>query len=645
MALETLEGQETPQPEPQVKVQQGGLKSPYNIGKMTTAVGVDQSILEKMQELLQQKQAEKASYERNLDRAVAAAMPAPYYAQAVEAVNKQDQQRDADIFQMQNQIAQFRTAQEQAKRNKEYLQTLIGGAPTAGAGGAATAGAGGAALNIPEPVRQQMAMLSAKGSDDEAKKVFDDWFKTSVNERVKLENNPSAYKKEIEIVLDDGRIELVDTFTAMQRVQSGSAKLTDRGQQKIAEVTAAPTTAAPAKTLGGVNNPGNIVDPKTGLFRNFDTPGKGRAALEADLQLKISGQSGAFKRRFGDAEVTPERLAETWSPAAAPGNSAESTTNYGNYIAKRLGINPGDKIENTPENLKKVADAISEFESGRRAPAEPVRLAAAPSQTRTDVTAPTTGKQRPTLYEAKQEAELKKKESEAEIEARKDVNKKALEKHYEDTDPVKNTEQKNISEEIKTLVTKTPQVVGVLNKFGMGNALAKLAEEGLTTPIGTISIPLSEAILRADPKYKGMKGNENEYIEARSRLASLLQKNAANFSSILKGSGSVSNYERDMVAQVVGTLKDSPGNIIKIQDALIARSELNLKLNKAFADSGMSNINTFKGTKEYQALINEYHDKLSKIANSPLKVPKPESAAAPPSSGSTSGGTKWRIVQ
>lgn len=111
------------------------------------------------------------------------------------------------------------------------------------------------------------------------------------------------------------------------------------------------------------NNPGNLVG-SNGQFLTFATPQQGDAALVNDLTLKISGQSPAFKARFGNAPVTPATLAETWSPAAAKGNSAESTTNYGKAIATALGIAPNAPIPNTPEAIQKVKAAITQFEAG-----------------------------------------------------------------------------------------------------------------------------------------------------------------------------------------------------------------------------------------------------------------------------------------
>jgi hypothetical protein len=111
------------------------------------------------------------------------------------------------------------------------------------------------------------------------------------------------------------------------------------------------------------NNPGNLVAPN-GQFQQFPTSEAGNNALINDLTLKVSGQSPAYKARFGDAPVTPAKLAETWSPASAQGNTPESTKNYGNYIAQKLGIDANSPIPNNPQAIAKVAEGITEFEKG-----------------------------------------------------------------------------------------------------------------------------------------------------------------------------------------------------------------------------------------------------------------------------------------
>jgi hypothetical protein len=91
---------------------------------------------------------------------------------------------------------------------------------------------------------------------------------------------------------------------------------------------------------------------------------EGSEAGLKDLQLKISGNSPAFKARFGVGPATPAKLAETWAPANAPGNSANQTANYAKTIAEGLGIGLNDPIPNTQGAVLRAAAAMAAFESG-----------------------------------------------------------------------------------------------------------------------------------------------------------------------------------------------------------------------------------------------------------------------------------------
>ena len=113
-----------------------------------------------------------------------------------------------------------------------------------------------------------------------------------------------------------------------------------------------------------LNNPLNLTDSKTGEIRKFDTYEEGAAAGKADLAGKLEGTSAAYKAKFGDKPVTPERLAETWAPAGAKGNSPETTANYAKKIADAAGIDVNKPIPNTPEIRDKVFNAMAAFEAG-----------------------------------------------------------------------------------------------------------------------------------------------------------------------------------------------------------------------------------------------------------------------------------------
>lgn len=109
------------------------------------------------------------------------------------------------------------------------------------------------------------------------------------------------------------------------------------------------------------NNPGNIEDGdfakslpgykgSDGRFAIFETPEAGANAQTALL-------SSYGKRGFD----TVEEIINRW----APPSDNNPTSAYVDFVAKKLGVQPGDKLNMTnPETLRSLAGAIKQFEGG-----------------------------------------------------------------------------------------------------------------------------------------------------------------------------------------------------------------------------------------------------------------------------------------
>lgn len=334
------------------------------------------------------------------------------------------------------------------------------------------------------------------------------------------------------------------------------------------------------------NNPGNLVDPRTGQIKRFDTPQQGQAALEQDLQGKLSGASPAYKAKFGDAPVSPLTLAETWAPANAPGNSLESTTNYARHIANTLGIDVGDTIPNTPENLNKVARAITEFESGQRAPAPRVQMAAAPSTTMTDVTAPTTGRvtqpaqlaqvpapartapvTRPTIPEARAAAEIEKTTEIKRIEALKEEDSKKI----ISADSAASTADDRLIKmnRMQSLVNSAPSLYGLADQPGAAGALIGAAMTGIKIGAnGQLAMPgVEDMVRKMSPELRRQFPDEKVFKQKLAEVkevASYLHEVELAASQAYKGQGQVSDYERKIVAAIAGSTSD-PASLIAMK--------------------------------------------------------------------------------
>jgi len=145
---------------------------------------------------------------------------------------------------------------------------------------------------------------------------------------------------------------------------------------KQLQAAGAPKPVAPTPAAGPVpagtsvaarnNNPGNLkfagqagarpgpMLPDGTQFAVFDTPDAGMAANVN--QLRIYGTRGIN---------TVEKIINTWSPAGAHGNNAQSTANYIAHVARTLGVPPNQPLDMAnPQVLQAIAQAQAPFESG-----------------------------------------------------------------------------------------------------------------------------------------------------------------------------------------------------------------------------------------------------------------------------------------
>ena len=265
------------------------------------------------------------------------------------------------LYSIRQQQAALEAAQLQAQAENNRINALMK---------QGTSGAGGTGGGLPDYVIN--ALNSVNPNDVAAKNaILSNYYKQNVNKSVELQNNPASFTSKLTFIPELGRE--LDLTPIEVKEYSLTKQIPERYRKALNLPTG--TANAPSAAVDGnlpkstrQNNPGNLVDPKTGEIRTYRTPEEGDAALTQDLQLKLSGQSPIVKERFGPQVgnfMSPALLAETWAPSTAKGNSVESTQNYGKAIADALGMSdPTAQIPNTPEALAKAKAAITKFEAG-----------------------------------------------------------------------------------------------------------------------------------------------------------------------------------------------------------------------------------------------------------------------------------------
>jgi hypothetical protein len=594
-------------------------------------------ILEAMADLYNQKQAEKTGFLESMKDAAAwwsGGAQGPSEALSRRAKDREEQA--SNLFQIQAQIAQTKAAQESAKRDAASLSAIIDGTTP-------ITGAGGTMINVPDNVKAEMSRHLKDGNVDAAKAAYKKWWDTDVVESTKLRYNPAGLESKYEVKVPDGQggwtIETVDANEYL-RLKSANPNIQAK-PVPAATPAAAPSAAVTDNKAAPVsvrnNNPGNLVDPKTGEIRKFATIEEGQAALDADLQGKLNGTSQAYKSRFGDAPVSPSTLAETWAPSTAKGNSAESTANYAKYIADKLGIAVTDPIPNTPEARAAVKQAITEFEAGPGSGAKPTATAAAapstaptaatpaaapsapaaapkvtPAATLTGqtTTAPTAAPAArvPTMPELRAAAKVREEKELAEA-------KTAGTKLAEEADKVSaagaSADTRIVdADRIYTLARDNPRMVGQFAKPGLISMAGIGLKEGIKVGThGQIALPSIEEMTAV--MTKGVTGPE---LQARKDLIQTLHKVELDLSSLLKGQGSVSDAERRILAGVAGSVSDPADLLMKKATLLKMHAEYDKEMEKAHRLSGMS-WGAFKRSGEYDRIKDGYAARLKENFN------------------------------
>jgi hypothetical protein len=204
---------------------------------------------------------------------------------------------------------------------------------------------------------------------------------------------------------------------------------------------------------------------------------------------------------------------------------------------------------------------------------------------------------------------------------------KQQEEFEANTSPTSVIEKRAANKRIIDLVMGSPNSVGLLEKPGMGAALATLAKNGLNTPSGAIGVQELE-----DALVKVMPGTDQKTINARNEIKQNLARGELEASKLAQGQGAVSDFERRLFAKVSGSTADTPELLIKRQMALVARENLNEKLGRLWGEQQTSgkapNFAEFKNNPERRKLIAEYDKELNAILAKEINIPK--AAAAKP---------------
>jgi hypothetical protein len=664
MALETLNTESTTQA-PLAAGKTAAPKGNYALPTGGTLTGVDSGLLEKMQQIINEREAQKNSMASALQYASAWGSGGTQGPGAMLLQQqKQREEEDAVTFGMRNQISQYKAQQDLARRTQSGVTNAIGGG--GGGGGRAPGQAGGGFNTQIDPLVAARVEKLNETDPIAARKYLDDHIKKVAEFTAQARLNKDSYAKVIEIRRPDGELELVSLIELLNDPAKGQP--TQKGSTAVQSMTGGtvPTSAIRQVESGG--NP-NAVSPKgaQGVMQVMPNtqrdPGFGVAPAKDNSPQELERVGidyyNAMRQKYGHDTLAaiaynmgPGKTDE-WLKAGANFNKLPAETQA--YIGKvnlasalqgnQVATAPATAVRPTtplapptaPDNFPVVAG--EELQASQRftppapvtapaaitapAPAAPAQapMAAPTAPAPAPVAAPRAPVAEKTIPQLRAEqaanAEFQK---EAATGAGKNIAKQQ-EEFEANVSPTNVIEKRAANQRIIDLVMGSPNSVGILQKPGMGAALATLAKNGLNTPSGAIGVQeLEDALVLVMP------GTDQKTINARNEIKQNLARGELEASKLAQGQGAVSDFERRLFARVSGSTADTPELLIKRQMALVARENLNEKLGRLWGEQQTSgkapNYAEFKNNPERRRLIAEYDKELNAILAKEINVPK-----------------------
>lgn len=602
-------------------------KNKYALPAPTGTVALDPSILESMQQIINQKEAKRTSFMEGLKDVMA--YDVGYRGDLNKSLRQRAEEKEsnvADIFQMKNQIAQQKTAQEQAQRQARSLGNIVSGQPATGAGAVGD-------VAVPASVRTEINRRLQNNDLAGAQKVYDDWFKTETEETIKMETSSGAYEKKVEMEGPDGKTFLVDALTARQLRNAGTAKPTGKVVQSAPTTGTGTGTGVTTADIAKVESGGdpNAVSPKgaRGVMQVMPNtqkdPGFGVTPAKddspAELQRVGEDYYAAMQKKYGNDTLAA--IAYNMGPGATD-----------DWLSKGGDFNklPAE----TQSYIGKVYTANA-LASRQPAPAAPAAASTTPlgavrTETKTREAAEKEGATAVAQTLGKNAAETGAAIDKAGLSAGDDY---VL-----------------ASEIVKIATDNTMQeMFGVLQRGGVAPFILRQLENAVNAgQFGTIGVKdLSDNLAKA--------GATPEQIAKYDRMVRNLATAELKFAqTYLKGQGAVSDAERELIKKAVGSASGNPARVLALQGQIMqerARFDADMaKAYDAYRDKygDFANPSKFMRT-EGRALIQRHNRDLAKIIGvDPAETANnmPYKTGATPGQGSneskTPGGIKFKVV-
>jgi len=193
-------------------------------------------------------------------------------------------------------------------------------------------------------------------------------------------------------------------------------------------------------------------------------------------------------------------------------------------------------------------------------------------------------------------------------------------------------ENSNIAQDMIGYAKNNPLVFDIMNRPGLGNAIARAVQEGVNAGNFNINLPASTI------KQYELSGNDLTALQMFMQKSAQLQSRGRQLNRT-PGEGATSDYETKLLGGIYALPSDSQRAIILKSDALILQGKFDeerFKLwNQKSKQSGYT-YNDFLVDDDFKALKADYRKTLDRVREdnldllSPKKKEKAPAASAPP---------------
>jgi hypothetical protein len=606
------------------------------------------AILESMQKLIEQKEAQQNSLLTALNLASAYGSGGTEGPQRqVQAQMAQSSANENDIYNMRLQKAQLQGQQANAQTLMSGLTAPIGGAPAGGGAPSGMAPSGGGAPTTGAPANTLQQIISQLPPDQQAmakvlitqpggvQKVME-MARVHSNivskENIGAQNKPEYYEKKIEIrvVGANGKekIELVSLDDLKKNPNLG--KITPQGSQTVEQMSSGTTAPPPVTPSTDVAFGAKV--PLEKLYSAFyaQESGSGKADTTKFNEFGVMGPMQIKKETFAGYQ------AKGVIPKEYRIDNPEDNLKAGKLILEDLYKQYGGDIEKVaaayyggPKVINKDGTIDLSVKPIRTNPATGKPYDVNDPKRPKD---PTVGEyidqikkriegepvvKKPvesrTIPEMRSESELNKEREKALIAS----DTKKREEFEASTKPMDLERARAQTLRASELLKTNPNISGVLSEPGIKNAILQFVNNRM--PRADLESVLFKALA---PSIK----DEND----RRELISYLAENEIRGRGLIKGTGAISDYEQGILSKIAGSISDPAEVLYKRFRVFDKSNEYNIAARKLWDANDFKSMREFENDPRHKALLKAYVADINNVYNEKVDFTAARNQSAKP---------------